>query len=101
VRNRIGLIGFVLCLLVLAAAAASRPLIATHDPFAQSIRARLQGPSAEHWLGTDNFGRDLYSRILTATGPASGRRSAPSSWPRSSGARRASWRPTPAAGSTD
>lgn len=63
VHNRIGLIGFVLCLLVLGLAALA-PLIATHDPFAQSIRARLQGPSQEHWLGTDNFGRDVYSRVL-------------------------------------
>ncbi|MFO8148812.1 MAG: ABC transporter permease [Trueperaceae bacterium] len=63
VRNRIGFIGFVLCLVVLGAAALA-PLIATHDPFAQSIRARLQGPTQEHWLGTDNFGRDVYSRVL-------------------------------------
>ena len=63
VRNRIGFIGFVLCVVVLGLAAFA-PLIATHDPFAQSIRARLQGPTVEHWLGTDNFGRDVYSRVL-------------------------------------
>ena len=63
VHNRIGFIGFVLCLLVLGLAALA-PLIATHDPFEQSIRARLQGPSEAHWLGTDNFGRDVYSRVL-------------------------------------
>jgi peptide/nickel transport system permease protein len=63
VANRIGLIGLVLCVLVLLAALAA-PLIATHDPLAQSIRERMQGPSERHWLGTDNFGRDLYSRIL-------------------------------------
>ncbi len=63
VRNRIGFIGFVLCVVVLGLAAFA-PLIATHDPFAQSIRARLQGPTGEHWLGTDNFGRDVYSRVL-------------------------------------
>jgi len=63
VHNRIGLIGFVLCLVVLGLAALA-PLVATHDPFEQSIRARLQGPSETHWLGTDNFGRDVYSRVL-------------------------------------
>jgi len=63
VRNRIGFIGFVLCLLVLGSALLA-PYLATHDPLAQSIRARLQGPSERHWFGTDNFGRDLYSRIL-------------------------------------
>jgi len=63
VRNRIGFIGFVLCVVVLGLAAFA-PLIATHDPLDQSIRARLQGPTGEHWLGTDNFGRDVYSRVL-------------------------------------
>jgi len=62
-RNRIGFIGFVLCVLVLGAALFA-PLLATHAPGAQSIRARFQGPSPQHFLGTDNFGRDLYSRIL-------------------------------------
>jgi peptide/nickel transport system permease protein len=62
-RNRIGFIGFVLCVVVLGAALFA-PLLATHAPGAQSIRARFQGPSPQHLLGTDNFGRDLYSRIL-------------------------------------
>ena len=63
VRNRIGFIGFVLCVLVLGSAALA-PFLTTHDPYRQSIRERLQGPSERHVLGTDNFGRDLYSRIL-------------------------------------
>ncbi len=62
-RNRIGAAGFVLCVLVVLAATLA-PLLATHGPREQQIRARFQGPSAEHLLGTDNFGRDLYSRIL-------------------------------------
>lgn len=62
-RNRIGFIGFLFCVLVVAAAIMA-PWIATHEPLAQSIRERMQGPSAGHWLGTDNFGRDIYSRIL-------------------------------------
>ncbi|MCA0401809.1 MAG: ABC transporter permease [Proteobacteria bacterium] len=49
-------------LLVLVALFA--PVIAPYDPLAQSIIARLKGPSAAHWLGTDQFGRDLLSRIL-------------------------------------
>jgi peptide/nickel transport system permease protein len=49
----------ILCLLALLA-----PLIAPYDPLAQSVLARLKGPSAAHWLGTDQFGRDLLSRIL-------------------------------------
>ncbi len=63
VRNRIGFLGFVLCVVVLGAAAFA-PQLATHDPLAQSIRTRMQGPSQTHRLGSDNFGRDVYSRIL-------------------------------------
>jgi peptide/nickel transport system permease protein len=62
-RNRIGFAGFVLCVVVLGAALFA-PLLATHGPREQSIRERFQGPSAQHVLGTDNFGRDVYSRIL-------------------------------------
>jgi peptide/nickel transport system permease protein len=62
-HNRIGFIGFVLCVVVLLSAVLA-PQLANHDPVAQSIRARLQGPSETHWLGTDNFGRDVYSRVL-------------------------------------
>jgi peptide/nickel transport system permease protein len=40
------------------------PLVAPYDPLAQSILARLRGPSAAHWLGADQFGRDILSRIL-------------------------------------
>lgn len=62
-RNRIGLVGLVLSVLVIGAALFA-PLLATHGPREQSIRERFQGPSAQHFLGTDNFGRDVYSRIL-------------------------------------
>ena len=62
-RNHVGFVGFLLCVLVLAFAAFA-PWLATHDPLVQSIRERFQGPSGAHWLGTDNFGRDLWSRIL-------------------------------------
>lgn len=50
--------------LLLCLAAAVAPLIAPYDPLEQSIRVRLQPPSAEHWLGTDEFGRDVLSRII-------------------------------------
>jgi peptide/nickel transport system permease protein len=38
--------------------------MATHDPYVINIAARLQGPTADHWLGTDYLGRDTYSRIV-------------------------------------
>lgn len=40
------------------------PLIAPYDPLAQSILAVNRPPSAEHWLGTDGYGRDVLSRII-------------------------------------
>jgi len=39
-------------------------MLATHDPIATQASATLAPPSAEHWLGTDHLGRDLYSRIV-------------------------------------
>ncbi len=50
--------------LVLAAAALLAPFLVPFSPDDQDILSRLLGPSAEHWLGTDNFGRDVLSRIL-------------------------------------
>ncbi len=39
-------------------------LFTTIDPSAQVLRDRFQAPSAEHWFGTDQLGRDMYSRII-------------------------------------
>jgi len=63
VRNPAGLVGLVVVpgLLVLAAFA---PQIAPYDPAHQDILNRLQGPSADHLLGTDQLGRDLLSRLV-------------------------------------
>jgi peptide/nickel transport system permease protein len=38
--------------------------VAPYDPLKQDVIARLKGPSAAHWLGTDQFGRDVLSRII-------------------------------------
>ena len=40
------------------------PLLATHNPFEPDMASRLQGPSWQHFFGTDALGRDMYSRIL-------------------------------------
>ncbi len=50
-----------LALIVLAIVA---PWIVPQDPLDQSFLSAGQGPSAEHWLGTDSFGRDVFSRVL-------------------------------------
>ncbi|WP_254622667.1 ABC transporter permease [Rhodococcus sp. W8901] len=52
---------FVLLLVVMAVFA---PLLAPYDPYAQDLLARLQPPSSAHWLGTDDYGRDVLSRLI-------------------------------------
>ncbi|SDR79945.1 ABC transporter permease [Corynebacterium timonense] len=54
-----------ICIVAAVAALALLSLVWTpHDPLQAAPAARLQGPSWEHWLGTDQFGRDLASRIM-------------------------------------
>lgn len=50
--------------LLLVFLALSAPLLAPADPTAQNLPARLASPSAAHWMGTDELGRDILSRIL-------------------------------------
>lgn len=40
------------------------PLLCPYDSYAQDLSKSLQPPSAEHWLGTDRYGRDLLSRVI-------------------------------------
>ncbi len=64
-RQRVG-VAALLFLLTLTALAVLAPAIAPDDPNAQSLRERLQDPNAVHWLGTDDLGRDVLSRMLVA-----------------------------------
>jgi peptide/nickel transport system permease protein len=52
--------------IVLAAAAAAilGPVVAPFDPAAQELALRLEGPSALHWFGLDELGRDIFARVL-------------------------------------
>lgn len=43
------------------------PAIVPHDPLASDTQAALQGPSIRHWFGTDQLGRDIFSRVVAAT----------------------------------
>jgi ABC-type dipeptide/oligopeptide/nickel transport system permease subunit len=54
----------ILFLVVLGAAAAAAPTIAPYDPVEQNLDARFSAPSRTHLLGTDNLGRDVFSRII-------------------------------------
>jgi peptide/nickel transport system permease protein len=56
-------VGGVLLLLIVIASIAA-PWLGTVDPISINPSHRLRDPSAEHWFGTDRFGRDLYSRVM-------------------------------------
>ncbi|WP_371229459.1 ABC transporter permease [Roseovarius sp. 2305UL8-3] len=56
-----------LIVVVFFAVGITADFIAPYDPVKIDIRAKLQGPSAEHWLGTDQLGRDVLSRLLVGT----------------------------------
>ena len=54
-----------LCIvIILVLCAVLAPIISPYEPNAQDPRNRLQGPSAGHWFGTDELGRDILSRII-------------------------------------
>jgi peptide/nickel transport system permease protein len=67
--DKVGALGAILVLIIVVAAVLA-PLLAPHDPTAQSLRGRLDPPfwypdgTTEHLLGTDNLGRDVLSRII-------------------------------------
>jgi peptide/nickel transport system permease protein len=58
--------GFALTLLLVIVALAA-PWLAPYDPVAQNLPARLIPPTAAHWMGTDELGRDILSRIIFGT----------------------------------
>ncbi|MEK7778270.1 MAG: ABC transporter permease [Chloroflexota bacterium] len=62
-RQPLGTVGLLVCLLALALGAFA-PWVQRYDMNAGSAGERLQSPTASHWFGTDEQGRDLYSRIV-------------------------------------
>ena len=63
-RNRLAMAGLIIVGLLLLVAALA-PWIAPHDPYAQDLSRRLLPPGTPgNWLGTDDFGRDILSRII-------------------------------------
>jgi len=60
----LGTFGAVIVIVLIAMAIAPQVFARGFDPNVGPLRDRLQGPSWEHWFGTDNQGRDLYARIV-------------------------------------
>ena len=53
--------------LLIALAALVGPYVVPYDPLASDTAATLQAPSLKHWFGTDQLGRDIFSRVIVAT----------------------------------
>ncbi|HEV2224960.1 MAG TPA: ABC transporter permease [Candidatus Acidoferrales bacterium] len=58
-----GSVGFVLCVILIILAIGA-PWLAPYNPAAQNLPARLVPPSVAHWMGTDELGRDVLSRVI-------------------------------------
>jgi peptide/nickel transport system permease protein len=62
-KSRLTMIGSAIILVFLLMAAFA-PLIAPYDPVQQNLQDKLQAPSWQHLFGTDQFGRDIFSRVI-------------------------------------
>ena len=62
-RDHLALIGLFLVVIIVGSAILA-PVLVPHDPNKLNVRHRLKGPSADNFLGTDQLGRDVFSRVL-------------------------------------
>ena len=62
-KQKVALVALIF-IIALVLAAILAPVIAPYDPSARDYNAVLQGPSGDHWAGTDAYGRDIFSRII-------------------------------------
>jgi oligopeptide transport system permease protein len=66
-KNRGALISLAIIVFLFAMAFAIGPLVASQSPYAQDLSRRFAAPSAEFWFGTDEFGRDMWTRVWAGT----------------------------------
>lgn len=62
-RNHVAMLGLGIVLFFVLVALVA-PLVANHDPFQTSFTTIRKAPSASYWLGTDELGRDIFSRMV-------------------------------------
>ncbi|WP_341321476.1 nickel transporter permease [Solibacillus sp. FSL H8-0523] len=65
-KNKAAVVGGLIILFIILVGLIG-PFLVKTDPNAQNLLNKLQAPSKEHWFGTDNFGRDIFSRIVHGT----------------------------------
>lgn len=75
------------CVALIVLIALAAPLLPLPDPIRQDVAHRLAGPMAGSWLGRDEFGRDVLSRLVWGPAPASPSPSPRRWWPASSASR--------------
>jgi oligopeptide transport system permease protein len=66
-KNRGAVISLVILVLLFALAFVMGPLLSQYSPYAQDLTLRYTSPSASFWFGTDEFGRDMWSRVWAGT----------------------------------
>ncbi|GEN89622.1 nickel transporter permease [Oceanobacillus sp. FSL W8-0428] len=67
-KNKSAVVGGVLIILLIIIALVG-PYLTPYDPlYDQDVTNKLATPSSDHWFGTDNFGRDIFSRVIQGTG---------------------------------
>ncbi len=62
-RNKLSMVGLVIVILLILLAVFA-DVVSPYDYAAQNMSEKLQMPSASHWFGTDNYGRDILSRVI-------------------------------------
>ncbi len=65
-KNKMAILGLVILLILLLAAIFAEQ-IAPYPYAAQNLKNTFQAPNAQHWFGTDKFGRDIFSRVVFGT----------------------------------
>ena len=63
-KSKIAMLGLVLLIFVLAIAIFADIIVPYEEAITQDPANRLQGPSGEHWFGTDELGRDVFARVV-------------------------------------
>ena len=65
-KKKLVVVGFIITI-VMAIIAIFAPLIATYDPYKVDVVAKLSAPGSKHIFGTDQIGRDIFSRVIYGT----------------------------------
>lgn len=66
-KNRMAVVGLCIFMVIIFCTIFADLIVGYDEGITQNIDIRLQGPSAEHWFGTDMYGRDMFARIIHGT----------------------------------